>query len=84
MSNAAASRAAGKPTRFWRDRSSRAFRLKDSGTAIFLLQKKGMATDAMPIEETFLLFDQAALGTTFDRGDNKLTTTKLTNATLKL
>jgi hypothetical protein len=43
-----------------------------------------MATDAMPIEETFLLFDQAALGTTFDRGDNKLTTTKLTNATLKL
>lgn len=50
----------------------------------FLWQKKGMATDAMPIEETFLLFDQAALGTTFDRGDNKLTTTKLTNATLKL
>ncbi|CAH0276855.1 hypothetical protein SRABI06_03829 [Pseudomonas brassicacearum] len=48
-------------------------------------QKRGVATEATPLEENRLsVFDQTTLATTFGRGDNTLTSTKLTNATLRL
>ncbi|SFH27573.1 hypothetical protein SAMN03159297_04108 [Pseudomonas sp. NFACC45] len=44
-------------------------------------QKKGVATDATPSKKNCF---QTALAITFDRGDNRLTSTKLTSATLRL
>ncbi|SIS12607.1 hypothetical protein SAMN05216504_4768 [Pseudomonas sp. A214] len=44
-------------------------------------KKKGVATDATPSKKNCF---QTALAIIFDRGDNRLTTTKLTSATLRL